>query len=74
MFYLGNPSSIHPERLYFFNILNTFDNEFPQEKIKEVTLSKEINPDVEVNETIEIRIDLLKEISNAVYFSSKLLQ
>ena len=74
MFYPDYPSSILPERVYFFNILNTVDNEFLQEKIKEVTLSKEIKPDVEENETIEIRSDLLNEINNAVYFSSKSLQ
>ena len=74
MFYPDYLSSILPERVYFFNILNTVDNEFLQEKIKEVSLSKEIKPDVEENETIEIRSDLLNEINNAVYFSCKSLQ
>ena len=47
MFYPDYPSTILPERTYLFNILNTVDNEFLQEKIKEVALSKQIKPDVE---------------------------
>ena len=74
MFYPDYHSTILPERTYLFNILNTVDNEFLQEKIKEVALFKQIKPDVEENQTIEIRSDVLSEINNAVYFSSILLQ
>ena len=74
MFYPDYPSTILPERTYLFNILNTVDNEFLQEKIKEVALSKQIKPDVEENQTIEIRSNVLNEINNAAYFSSILLK
>ena len=56
-----------------FQYLEYSRNEFLLEKIKEIALSKQIKPDVEENQTIEIRSDVLNEINNAVYFSSILL-
>ena len=54
MFYPDYHSTILPERTYLFNILNTVDNEFLQEKIKEVALSKQNKPDVEENQPLRL--------------------
>ena len=59
------------ERKYIFDVLHTIDSEFVISKVNEVQRLKIVEDRIEHNEVIKIRKDLLKEISNANYFSSK---
>ena len=60
-----------PDRIYLFNILYTIDPHFVLDKIIQVQKTKVVENKEEKDEVIIIKKDLLKQISDSNYFSSK---
>ena len=62
-----------PQRDYLFNLLHTIDPELIEDKIMECHRARRLDENKEQDGVIEIKHDLLREIDDSYYFSSKVL-